>query len=750
MKLHNAAITLLLLTTGPLTNAFTSPSSTFRSSTISTTTRTQQKATIAETLSDAASSSDSLAPALEDISYQTVNKLTFRELQRECKLRGLGAVGSTAVLRRRLLESEGLVVEESANGESDDGVDDVPEVEGITFTDSSDPDFEYKSLLSQISEKCQQGHWKTALRKLKKISRKYGSTHTIPLSTYLEVLESCTENRLQGARAAIPARKIIEEMVDRFEDDEETSLEELLPSAIAAKCITDALGIEDGGTHDGHGGIDVALATLAALDRASYHSLPAEPYEALAVALARDGDATESLALLRHLVVERGDTPQLSTLAAAAAAAAAAPGFHPEEALQALSLAKAGGYVLDNVAGVPAGRDLLAAGVVAAERMDNLALGLRLLTAAGAAEGCAPDKGDILVAAQSAAAQRASVLIHKRAIQKAAVDGNWKLCVKLLELMNQRGLVPSTRVWRTVVTTCAKCEKSRRATAILFDWVKLSEQGKTEKPPLSVFNTVLNACEICGEEELTLTVLESMKKTHDTDGNLITFNIALKRLAKLGQKQACEGIIVAMIESGVEPSVVSYTTAVGACAHEPSDPVLAHEWLLRMKNMGCNPNLYTYNTALAACMDGKLESTVLGSRIATEMLDAVDNEIKSNMSKGTQTNLLKSVIPDTYTKTLARKLMKQLRDNWRNGDINMMVAKATIRVPLLKLVDFDRSNAAERVKQQMKEAAAKVAAAKTEGEEDEEGGEELVKDEEEIEYAAVNKLHKEGRRNVEV
>lgn len=744
MKLHNAAITLLLLTTLHVSNAFTPPSSTLLSSTISSTTRTQLKATIAEALSDAASSSDSLAPALDDISYQTVNKLTFRELQRECKLRGLGAVGSTAVLRRRLLESEGIFVEESSNGESD-GVDDVPEVEGITFTDSSDPDFEYKSLLSQISEKCQQGHWKSALRKLKQISKKYGSTHTIPFSTYLEVLESCTENRLQGARAAIPARKIIEEIVDRFEDDEETSLEELLPSAIAAKCITDALGIESGGTHDGHGGIDVALATLAALDRASYRSLPPEPYEALAVALARDGDATESLALLRHLVVERGATPQLSTLAAAAAAAAAAPGFHPEEALQALSLAKAGGYVLDNVAGVPAGRDLLAAGVVAAERMNNLALGLRLLTAAGAAEGCAPDKGDVLVAAQSAAAQRAAVLIHKRAIQKAAVDGNWKLCVKLLELMNQRGLMASTRVWRTVVTTCAKCEKSRRATAILFDWVKLSEQGKTEKPPLSVFNTVLNACEICGEEELTLTVLEAMKKTHDTDGNLITFNIALKRLAKLGQRRACEGIIVAMIESGVEPSVVSYTTAVGACAHEPSDPVLAHEWLQRMKSMGCSPNLYTYNTALAACMDGKLESTVLGSRIATEMLDAVDKEIKAN-TEGVRADKLKSVIPDTYTKTLARKLMKQLRENWRNGDINMMVAKATVRVPLLKLVDFDRSKAAERVEQQMKEAAA----LKVESEEDEEEGEELVKDEEEIEYAAVNKLHKEGRRNVEV
>lgn len=34
--------------------------------------------------------------------------------------------------------------------------------------------------------------------------------------------------------------------------------------------------------------------------------------------------------------------------------------------------------------------------------------------------------------------------------------------------------------------------------------------------------------------------------------------------------------------------------------------------------------------------------------------------------------------------------MKQLRDNWRSGDIDMALAKATVRVPLLKLVDFEK------------------------------------------------------------
>ena len=65
-----------------------------------------------------------------------------------------------------------------------------------------------------------------------------------------------------------------------------------------------------------------------------------------------------------------------------------------EDVLQVLTYAKAAGYELDNIAAVETGRDLLAGGVIAAENMDNLALGLRLLTAASKAEGCAPDSGD--------------------------------------------------------------------------------------------------------------------------------------------------------------------------------------------------------------------------------------------------------------------------------------------------------------------------------------------------------------------
>ena len=34
--------------------------------------------------------------------------------------------------------------------------------------------------------------------------------------------------------------------------------------------------------------------------------------------------------------------------------------------------------------------------------------------------------------------------------------------------------------------------------------------------------------------------------------------------------------------------------------------------------------------------------------------------------------------------------MKQLRENWRSGGIDMALAKTTTRIPFLKLVDFEK------------------------------------------------------------
>jgi len=296
-----------------------------------------------------------------------------------------------------------------------------------------------------------------------------------------------------------------------------------------------------------------------------------------------------------------------------------------------------------------------------------------------------------------------------------------------------------------LLTICAF--PSFRGTFSNFDQVQLSKEGKAEKPPLSVFNTIVNACEICGEEDLTVRVLDTMKETHDTEGNIITTNIALKRLAKLGAETGCEGIIIGMLQAGMEPNVVSYTTAIGACATEPKNPALAYEWLQRMRSRNVKPNFKTYNTALSACLDGKLESTVTGSKIASEMLADIEEELREGIQGPAE---MYSDLPDSYTKVLARDLMKQLRENWRSGDINMAVAKATLRVPLLKLVDFDKSEALEQIKQGRAAQKSAGKAANAAEDDDEDDDEKTSQDEIDLEYSCLVDLHKDGRRFIEV
>jgi hypothetical protein len=543
--------------------------------------------------------------------------------------------------------------------------------------------------MDEISSSSSKGHWKTATRKLKRLTRRFRD-RTIDASVYLQVLEACMANRLQGARASEPARKILEQMVEAGFS---------IPEKEGNYCIQNSIGMTGtDSTHQGFGGLDTALAMLAAL-REAKTPIKFDTYDRIITALAKEGSTDHAMEMLRQVVADLSETPPLSTFAAVASACIG--GSSAEQAdkiMTVLAYVKAAGYNLDDIASTEEGRSILASGIISAERLANAALGLRLLTAASKAEGCAPDKGDVLVSLHSSEAQRACTLIHKKAIIQAVEGAQWKLAVKLLELMLERGLRPSSWIWRNVVTCCAKAEKSKKSTALLMDWISLSEEGKADKPPLSVFNSVINACEMCGEQDLTLRVLDSMKKTHDTDGNLITFNIALKRLAKIGNAAACEGIIIGMLQSNVEPSVVSYTTAIAACASSDiKQPQLAYEWIRRMRARKVMPNVITYNTALAACLDGKLESSTVASRLASEMMADVEKQLIDD--DGAEADEYTDVVPNAATKMLARQAMQQLKENWQSGEIEKREATDTIRVSLRRLIDFQKSEAAQKARE---------------------------------------------------
>lgn len=339
-------------------------------------------------------------------------------------------------------------------------------MKGVDFTDVSDPDYDFKQLSQEIIDKSKMNHWKSATRKLKKLKTQYEtSERIISEEVYLSALDACMDNRLSGARAAIPARRIMEDMIDTGYS---------IPSDKVNYCILNSLGAGPDGTHDGFGGIDCALAMKAVAEQQESKSgtsiISEETYARVATVLSNVGEIDESTALLKKMIAEKSFTPTLGVFADVAISAAK---FDPPKVMNVLALCKASGYELDNIASTIDGRSLLAAGVVAAESMDNPALGLRLLAAAQKATGCEPDRGDDLVCSSSSTAQRAAMLIHKKSIRKAIEEGEWRLAVRLMERMMERSLKPSPAVWKSVVTCCGKSKKSRRATALLLDWVSL-------------------------------------------------------------------------------------------------------------------------------------------------------------------------------------------------------------------------------------------------------------------------------------
>jgi hypothetical protein len=284
----------------------------------------------------------------------------------------------------------------------------------------------------------------------------------IPEEVFTSVLTAYTQDRLHGARAAEPARRAMEEMVASGYS---------VPGDLANYCIKESLGFDKDGTHDGFGGIDTALAMLAAIESSNNPPVISDDtYEKLASTMAMEGSIDDSLQLVRELVVDKSMTPSLKMFADIGNACVQGEN-NPESLMTALAYAKAAGYELDKIGSSVDGRALLAAGVIAAEKMGNIGLGLRFLTAASKAEGCEPDRGDALVATVSPAAQRACTILHRQAINRAAIDNSWKLAVRLLELVLERGLTASPSAWRNVVTCCARNEKSRKATALLLDWV---------------------------------------------------------------------------------------------------------------------------------------------------------------------------------------------------------------------------------------------------------------------------------------
>ncbi|GMI00290.1 hypothetical protein TrVE_jg1831 [Triparma verrucosa] len=615
-----------------------------------------------------------------EYTFQSIKSAQFRDLRKISQDLNL-QVADVSTMRQNIMNKLGLSPPPRAprqqkkkdpNGDGEGGI----QIKGFERRPESGGDIQ--ATLEAIEMCAETKEWKTATRKLKQLTNACASTSPatpVPPSAYTSALLSMSDNYGSCTPHAVsPARSIIETCLKS---------DVPLPADLLNRYAQSATYL----SRDPQS-IDSTLAIMQAMSSANV-PIESQTYVLAIQRLCDEKCVSEATLVLRSWIVEGGETPELRVFEQVAREAVIQEEW--EGVMSVLSLTKAAGYELDTIGTASSGRSLLGLGVIASEKLDNTPLALRLLTAANKAD-VSPERGDSLTCQTSKDVFNSALKIHSKAISDAEKEGNWKLAVKILELMKLRSLRPNSYTWLRVLRLCLSQKKSRRATAILFDWITESSNSKTgvEPPEISSFNSVVNCCELCGETELTLAVIEKMRQVHGTEGNVITFNIALKRLAKSGNGLACEGIILGMLQNQIEPTVVSYTTAIGAAA-SVGDYKMAKEWIRRMRIRHCYPNYHTYNCALSACVESKslagVEAGVEISKLyladAGEQLRACDPEANGEEQKFFTT------IPDKYGRQLAKQLTNELRECWRRGEIDMEEAKGGLRAELYKLVDFN-------------------------------------------------------------
>lgn len=627
-------------------------------------------------------SSDETTPLPPPPTWDSIKKSQFRDLRKISESLDL-QVTDVSSMRHQIMDKLQLSAPPrpprpppKQSAESSEGTDGDVKISNFGRRPESGGDI--AATLKAIEQCAESKEWKTALRKLKQLTAACSQTTpptTIPPSAYLSTLTSMTDSYSSCTPSALsPARSIIETSLKKGIDIPGNLLNNF------ARTGTFLIRRE--------GSVDDTLAIMQAMQTHSI-SIDSETYLLAIQRLMDEKSISEATLVMRSWIVEGGETPELRVFGDFAGRAVEVEEW--EGVMSVLSLAKASGYELDTIGAAKSGRDLLGCGVIAAEKLDNTPLALRLLTAANKAD-VSPERGDGLTCQTSKKVFNSALKIHSKAISDAEKEGNWKLAVKILELMKLRSLRPNSYTWLRVLRLCLSQKKSRRATAILFDWVTESSNSKNgvERPEIQAFNNVINCCEMCGETELTLAVIEKMKSVWGTDGNVITFNIALKRLAKTGNEAACEGIILSMLQNQIEPTVVSYTTAIGAAANV-GDYKMASEWIRRMRMRHCYPNYHTYNCALAACLKGGgVEGVKAGVEIAKLYVEDAEAQLRAcDPSANSEEQSFFTTIPDKYGRQLGKQLSEELRQAWRRGEIDMEVAKEGPRTELFKLVDFD-------------------------------------------------------------
>ena len=86
-------------------------------------------------------------------------------------------------------------------------------------------------------------------------------------------------------------------------------------------------------------------------------------------------------------------------------------------------------------------------------------------------------------------------------------------------------------------------------------------------PDVVSLNTALHALGLAGELDAAMEMLKAAPRRLGVHPDTVSYNVLLRAMAKRGSWQQA----VALIETMTEPDVVSYTSAIAACARAAAD-----------------------------------------------------------------------------------------------------------------------------------------------------------------------------------
>lgn len=210
---------------------------------------------------------------------------------------------------------------------------------------------------------------------------------------------------------------------------------------------------------------------------------------------------------------------------------------------------------------------------------------------------------------------------YSSAIVACGRGGRWSLGVGLLDSMRRKGVSPSTVSYNAAMTACGDAGQWQRAVELLREMQAAQRTEGLEKtaqvptasaptPDAISYNVAIRACSNAGQWQPALSLLEEMRqqshaekkesaepKRSSADSRVASVSDPL-HVALNGSSGKSDRSSPSLLPP---PDVISYSTAVAACAR-------AGQWrrtlalLELMRREGPAPNSATFSGAIAACV----------------------------------------------------------------------------------------------------------------------------------------------------